>query len=303
MIQEKNRILVVDDENSNIMALTHILSPEYTVYAAKSGRAAIDAAAKHLPDVILLDILMPDMDGYDVISALKSNEKIREIPVIYITGLSSSLDEEKGLLLGAADYISKPFSSAIVKLRVQNQIKILNQLRTIERISMIDQLTDLPNRRSFETRLDLEWKRALREQRPISILMIDVDRFKNYNDTYGHQQGDAALQAMAETLLSDSGALRRPGDFAARWGGEEFIVLLPDTDRQGAISVAEQIRINIADTPIPCHRSENKETRITVSIGANTCDNDSTQTIDEFISKADMALYRAKKEGRNRVSQ
>ena len=295
---KKKSVLVVDDENSNIMALTHILSPEYTVYAAKDGHSAINAAEKYLPDVILLDILMPEMDGYDVISAMKRSEKTQNIPVIFITGLRHSDDEEKGFILGAADYITKPFSSsAIVKLRVQNQIKILNQLRTIERISMIDQLTDLPNRRSFEIRLSIEWSRALREQEPISILMIDVDKFKNYNDTHGHQQGDVALQATAKTLKN---SLKRSNDFVARWGGEEFIVLLPKTDSYGALNVSEQIRSNVEAMEIFCQ--DGTKTSVTVSIGANTWTHEQLNvTVDELISGADMALYAAKNGGRNKV--
>ena len=140
---KKNSVLVVDDEKSNIMALSHILSPNYTVYTAKNGQSAIIAAEKYLPDVILLDIIMPDIDGYTVIAALKSSEKTQNIPVIFITGLSNSDDEEKGLSLGAADYIGKPFSAAIVKLRVQNQIKIINQTRLIIKKETAAQSSDV----------------------------------------------------------------------------------------------------------------------------------------------------------------
>ena len=293
---KKSSILVVDDENSNIMALTHILNPEYTVYAAKSGQNAIKAAEKYLPDVILLDILMPEMDGYAVISALKSSEKTQSIPVIFITGLNSSEDEEKGLALGAADYIAKPFSPAIVKLRIRNQIKMLDQLYTIEQLSMIDQLTDLPNRRNFDIRLNHEWDRALRERKPVGILVIDVDRFKNYNDVHGHQQGDAALQAVAKAFKQ---ILKRPGDFAARWGGEEFVVLLPNTDLYGAIDVAEQIRRHIEDMEIPC--ADGSKTKITISIGVNTEVPVRNSSYDCFISNADKALYQAKETGRNKI--
>jgi len=171
----KNSVLIVDDENANIMTLTQILSPFYTVFAAKNGQKALEAAEKYLPDVILLDILMPEMDGYAVISVLKNSEKMRDIPVVFITGLSNTEDEEKGLSLGAADYIGKPFSPAIVKLRVKNQLRMLNQLRIIEQVSMIDQLTSIPNRRGFDNRMDMEWIRAIRENTLISFLILDVD--------------------------------------------------------------------------------------------------------------------------------
>ena len=293
---KKNSVLIVDDENSNIMVLTDILSVEYTVYAVKSGEKAIKAAEKYLPDVILLDILMPEMDGYAVISALKNSENTRSIPVIFITGLNSVDDEEKGLTLGAADYIAKPFSPAVVKLRIMNQIKMLDQLHTIERLSMIDQLTDLPNRRNFDIRLNQEWDRALREKKSVSILMMDIDRFKNYNDVHGHQQGDVALKAAANAFKQ---TLKRPGDFAARWGGEEFAVLLPNTDSHGARDVAEQIRRHVEDMEIP--RKDGLKTKVTISIGTKTEVPVRNSSYEGFISGADEALYRAKETGRNKV--
>ena len=294
--QRKNSILIVDDQKTNIIALTNILNEEYKVYAVIDSWEAVETAEEDMPDLILLDIVMPKMDGYEVIAALKNSEKARDIPVIFITGLDSADAEEKGLALGAVDYISKPFHAPIVKIRVQNQIKLLEQYRTIERLSMLDQLTELPNRRSFESRLNLEWGRALREQTPISMLMIDIDKFKNYNDTHGHQQGDAALVAVADMF---GAVLKRPGDFAARWGGEEFIVLLPNTNTEGALDVAEQLRGFVEEMEIPC--TGGLTTKVTLSIGINTRIPGHTFTMDEFIKYADEALYEAKAKGRNRV--
>jgi len=296
--RKKNSVLIVDDENSNIMALKHILGRDYTVYAVNNGQDAITAAEKYPPDVILLDIIMPEMDGYDVISALKSSEKTQNIPVIFVTGLCDADDEEKGLALGAVDYISKPFSPAIVRLRVYNQVKMLNQFNTIERLSMRDQLTELFNRRGFDSRMNMEWIRAMRKNTEISILMIDVDRFKLYNDTYGHQQGDVVLQTVALIVTQ---SLNRPGDVAARWGGEEFVVLLPNTDQAGALNIAERIRVNVGKTVIPC--ADGTETKVAVSIGVNTQAPEKDSPLESFISKADMALYEAKKTGRNKVCQ
>ena len=290
-------ILVIDDQESAIAVLTKILGSEYTVYAANNGKEGIIAAEEYLPDIILLDILMTDMDGFAVFAALKDIEKTRNIPIIFITSLVDEENEEKGLALGAADYIAKPFSPSIVKLRVNHQIKMLEQLRVIERLSMLDELTDLPNRRSFEARLSSEWARASREKTPISILVIDVDKFKNYNDTYGHMQGDVALQTVSNVF---SQMLKRPGDFAARWGGEEFIVLLPNTGLAGALEIAEHIRRATEIMQVPC--LEGPVRTITVSIGVNTRTNGQEGTIDEFISGADKALYDAKVKGRNRVS-
>ena len=293
---KKHSVLIVDDDTSNIIALTHILQQEYRILISKTGSSAISAAEKHLPDVILLDIIMPEMDGYAVISEIKKSEKIREIPVIFITGLNKPDDEEKGLSLGASDYITKPFSPAIVLLRIKNQLMILDQLRTIRRLSMLDQLTGLANRRSFDMRLKSEWGRALRDKTYISILIIDVDKFKNYNDTFGHQQGDKALQAVADIITQ---TLKRPADFPSRWRGEEFLVLLPETDITGALTIAELIRTNIENNIV--QTAENTETKVTVSIGANSEMPSLNYPYERFISKADKALYKAKETGRNRV--
>jgi len=292
----KYSVLIIDDQATSIAEIKSFLSPDYIVLSAETGSEGILAAQEHLPDVIVLYILMTDMDGYEVISALKISEKTKHIPVIFITTLSDGENEEKGLALGAADYISKPFSPAIVQLRIKNQISILEQIRINEHLSMYDQLTDLPNRRCFEIRIDAEWGRALREKIPISILIVDIDFFKNYNDTYGHQQGDVALQSVAKAFEA---IIKRPGDLPARWGGEEFIVLLPNTDSNGAESTAEQLRAFIEEMEIPLPNES--RAKITVSIGVNTEIPTIDSTKEKFISGADEALYSAKNRGRNRV--
>jgi diguanylate cyclase (GGDEF)-like protein len=294
--ENKNTLLVVDDENINLKVLNHILGKEYTIYTAENGINAIEKAKEYKPDLILLDIMMPEMDGFQTLSAIRANEEIRRTPVIFITGLDSDEDEEKGLSLDAVDYITKPFSAAIVKLRVQHQIRIINQLRTIERMSMIDQLTNIANRRFFDNRLQMEWKQAIRQHTSISLLMLDIDKFKNINDTYGHQQGDIILQMIAKTFPQ---AFRRPADFAARWGGEEFIALLPNTHLEGAMEIAEKIRADIERLEIPY--KEGVIIKITVSIGVNTVIPEKGSSLNAFISNADKALYAAKEAGRNKV--
>ena len=294
--QVKNSILIVDDEKSNLMVLNRMLSRYYTLYMARNGIEAVKLANEYKPDLVLLDIVMPGMGGYEVLSELKKSEHTKEIPVILITGLGGSDDEIKGLVFGADDYISKPFVDMIVKLRIKNQLKIINQIRAIERLSMTDQLTQLPNRRSFNKQIDVEWRRAVREKHHISVLMIDIDRFKAYNDTYGHQQGDAALVEAAKTI---SQTLKRAGDFPARWGGEEFSVVLSSTDKKGALLIAEQIRSNIEQAEVLCPNG--KAAKITVSIGVNTLIPTQDDAIEEFFSKADKSLYEAKKRGRNKV--
>ena len=292
----RNSILVVDDVESNILALSRILRSEYTIYTATNGKDALIEAEEHTPDVILLDIIMPEMDGYQVLASLREMEKTRSIPVIFITGLSDTEEEELGLTLGAADYISKPFSPTIVRLRVQNQVKILNQLRTIEKLSMIDQLTAVPNRRGFDYQANKEWVRAMRDKTPLSILLVDVDKFKGFNDTYGHSQGDAVLSMVAVALNK---SLNRRSDYIARWGGEEFVVLLPNTDRPGSVEVAERMRANVANTAI--RLPDGSETHITISIGVSAQTPAQDSLMEDFFVRADMALYRAKETGRNRV--
>ena len=292
---KKYSVLIIDDHETVIMALEKILRPDYTVFAALNGSEGIRLAEKYLPDVILLDIMMLEMDGYAVLAELKKSDPTKSIPVIFLTALTSDADEEKGLLLGAVDYIVKPFSPAIVKLRLTNQIKILDQIRTIEKLSLSDQLTGLPNRRAFEERIKIEWARAIREQTPISILITDIDKFKDYNDTYGHLQGDAVLQAIGKAF---SNVLKRPADFIARWGGEEFITVLPNTNSAGALDIAEQIRKSAEATKI--HSKSDIISNITVSIGVNAQESPCGK-LEDFFHGADVALYDAKRIGRNCV--
>ena len=297
MDEKKNCLLIVDDDESNLAVLKHILEKDYIVYTANNGPSALEKAAEYLPDLVLLDIVMTGMDGYQVLAALKNAEATQKIPVMFITGLNSDEYEEKGLSLDAVDYIGKPFTTEIVKLRVRNQIQIINELRAIERISLIDGLTNIPNRRSFDSRMEMDWKQAVREKTPISILMMDVDKFKIYNDVYGHQQGDVVLKIVANLFMH---SLRRATDFAARWGGEEFAVLLPNTPLSGALGVAEYIRSEVEKIEIPC--DDKSVTKVTVSIGVNTLIPDASSSPDQFIAGADEALYMAKQAGRNRVA-
>lgn len=292
----KNTILIVDDEVTNINILINLLWNEYTLHVAKDGPTAIDMARTHAPDLILLDILMPEMDGYQILNELREFKSTKNIPVIFITGLSSDEDEEKGLSLEVADYISKPFVPAIVKLRIRNQIRIVNYLRIIEQLSMTDSLTGLHNRRSFNEKLRQEWGRAIREEVSISLIMLDVDNFKSYNDTYGHQQGDVVLQTVAKIFTR---MLKRSADFVARWGGEEFIILLPSTDMAGAAKLADDIRVEVENTQIIL--TDGTVTGVTVSAGVNDLIPCNDSILDKFISDADKAMYLAKDRGRNRV--
>jgi diguanylate cyclase (GGDEF)-like protein len=289
-------ILVVDDEKSNLLLLHHILTPDYTILTAKSGQEALDRIAAAPPDLILLDIIMPDMDGFEVIRRLKDNPDTRHIPVIFITGLDSDADEETGLNLGALDYITKPFKEAIVRARVRTHMRLIHHMRLIERLGLLDPLTGLANRRSFDESMAREWASAAREQTPISLLMMDVDKFKTYNDTYGHPQGDTLLKTLGGLIQS---AARRPLDLAARIGGEEFVVLCPATTHPGALEIAEQLRAAVAAATVPT--VNHVSTSATISIGVATLTPDANDSAQAFIELADKRLYAAKTGGRNRV--
>ncbi|MDR2519388.1 MAG: diguanylate cyclase [Spirochaetaceae bacterium] len=293
---EQYRILVIDDEKANRMVLSAMLSPDYTVLIAKSGPEGLKRVAMEKPDIILLDIVMPEMDGFEVLKRLKESGETKNIPVIIITCLNNEADEEKGLVLGAVDYIGKPFKDTIVKARVKNHIQIIHQIRAIERLGLIDGLTNIPNRRCFDERLYIEWRRSLREQRPITFMMLDMDNFKAYNDTYGHPQGDLLLRTAAAIFAT---AIQRSTDFAARLGGEEFGVLLPDTDQYGALRIAEKIRMAVETANVLT--TEGSATEATVSIGVASLIPSQDMTLEAFVALADNNLYMAKKKGRNQV--
>jgi len=296
--KKKNSLLIVDDENANLKVLTHILGADYTILTASNGVNAIEKAKDYKPDLILLDILMPEMDGFQTLYEIKKIEEIRRIPVIFITGLDSDKDEEKGLALDAADYIIKPFNAAIVKLRVRNQIQIANHLNTIERLRMVDQLTDIPNRRSFEGQLKTEWEKAIKEKKPIGLLIMGVDKFKDINDTYGYKHGDFVLHTVVKFFTRN---LRYPVDFTARWSGDEFVILLPDTKIENVMEIAGKLRSDIENAEINC--DPGFSVKITVSIGVNSVIPDSKSSLDAFISNTGKALYAAKNAGRNMVMQ
>jgi diguanylate cyclase (GGDEF)-like protein len=292
----KNSLLIIEDSTLVIASLTGILETDYTIFTAATGAEGIKAARDFLPDVIISGIMMPDMDGYNLLTILKEIDFLKKTPVIFITGSRRVTDEEKGLTLGCADYITKPFSNNIVKLRIKKQIDTLRYIRTLESLSTIDRLTRLPDRNYFEERLRSEWNRAIRLHSSISAFVAEIDHLKIFYDTYGPDFGDIAVQTVAKLVGS---ATRRPADFVARWNEDEFVVLLPETDLEGAFVVAEQLRLQIEKTPVPIPNG--KTTHVTVSIGVNTRVV-VAGTIEDFVDNMDDALLSAKKEGRNRVS-
>jgi len=291
---KNKKILIVDDEKMNLISLAHFLKQEYEIVIASSGASAITEAEEQMPDMILLDIVMPDMSGFDVLIKLKDSVKTMNIPVVFITGLDNVEDEEKGLTLGAVDYITKPFNQNLVKARIKTHLRMSDYIRTIEKLCMLDALTGLPNRRGFDTRMEAEWGRAFREKKPLGLIILDIDNFKHYNDTYGHPQGDNLLQTIGSLLLK---TLHRSSDIAVRWGGEEFCIILPDTDMSGTLKIAEQVRLNVMETSIS--NAENIKTSVTISLGAASKIPEGDEQVISFIEEVDKLLYTAKKNGKN----
>lgn len=295
---EKHRILVVDDERLNRSILSDLLKAEHQVLLAKNGEQALARIESDADiDLILLDVMMPGMDGYEVLRRLKQTDQAISIPVIFITALSSTGDEELGLTLGAVDYITKPFHPAIVKARVDNHLRFVRQRKLLETLAGKDGLTEIDNRRSFDEALDREWRRAQRSGKPVSLAMIDVDYFKQFNDAYGHAKGDHVLKAVANALV---GSLHRPGDLAARYGGEEFVALFPETDAQAAHHMAEVLRQAVESLGLP-HEKSDTAPHVTVSIGGFSVTADVSDPAS-LVERADCMLYRAKRQGRNQTA-
>lgn len=290
------RILIVDDEKVNRKVLISLLEERYELLAAKDGAQALQLAASK-PDLILLDIIMPGMDGYDVCRALKNTPETAQIPVVFITTKSTAEEEATGLELGAVDYISKPFSPAIVRVRVATQIKLKQQMDLLEQLNITDSLTGIANRRRFDAYLSQQWLSALRSHSQLSLLLIDIDHFKQYNDNYGHQQGDECLRLTAQSMAQ---AALRSIDLVARYGGEEFAVILPNTGSEGASRIAEDIRQQLQTLAIE-HQYSSAAECVTVSIGTATLEPDVDVSERQLIEQADQCLYQAKHLGRNRV--
>lgn len=292
-------ILAVDDDTSVILALRKMLAVYGRSLFATSGLQALEVARTELPDLILLDMEMPGMDGLEVCRALKANSETADIPVLFITSHSEPGFEEKVFAVGAADYIPKPLNPAVVMARAKIHLDNRLALAKLRSLAQTDGLTGVANRRSFDERLGQEWARALRQQSPLSLLMIDIDEFKKYNDSFGHQQGDVCLQAVASAL---NAAIRRPADFVARFGGEEFVMLLPETNTEGAAVMAEQLVKKVESLGL-AHAVTAARPSITISVGyaalTPVAANESRPRVEDLLSAADSALYQAKRAGRN----
>ena len=298
-LTDKATVLVVDDTPDNLALMSGLLKNYYKVKVANNGETALKiAATAPPPDLILLDVMMPVMDGLEVCRQLKKNPQTEKIPVIFVTAKNEECDEEIGLNLGAVDYITKPFSVPITLARIRNHIRLKQQADQLESISLVDALTHIPNRRRFDEAINAEWKRAAREKTLLSLLMIDIDHFKQYNDHYGHGAGDVCLQSVAAALLA---SVSRPADLVARYGGEEFVAILPETNKEAAAHIAKGLCQGIHDLKLP-HAHSGAAPFITISIGcATVMPSGETSSSKTLLDEADKMLYQAKKTGRNRV--
>ena len=293
-------LLIVDDDRENINFLAEILKANFKIRVATSGEKALEISfSDSPPDLILLDIMMPEIDGYEVCKRLKASFFTKSIPVIFITGKTNEEDESYGFSLGAVDYIAKPFSPIIVKARINIHAELKRYRDYLEYISYRDGLTGIPNRRKFDEQFELMWNIAKRDHIPISIIMIDIDNFKLYNDDYGHQVGDECLIQIAQGL---SEVIVRKTDLIARYGGEEFVCILPNTDETAAFLIAENLRNKIIKLQIP-HMKGRDGNILTISLGvATSIPKIKDSDYSELIKDADHALYKSKKNGRNKTS-
>ncbi len=295
---KKQTVLIVDDSPTNLSLLNTALKNDYETLGADTGEKALSILAEKDVDLILLDIIMPDLDGHEICARIKSAESTANIPIIFITAKNEMEDETRGLELGAVDYIVKPFHLPIVRARVKTHLELKRRGDILANLSMIDGLTGVPNRRRFDEALDRAWKIALRNETWLSLIMIDIDCFKAFNDAYGHASGDECLKKVARAVCE---AAKRPGDIVARYGGEEFAAVLPDTEREGAAHLAEAMRRAVCGLDIP-NRDSTAEKYVTLSIGTASTLPTAERDARELLEAADKMLYQSKMNGRNQVT-
>ena len=307
------KILIVDDYPANIKVLGELLRDKYEVLVATNGLKAVAIAKEKMPDLILMDVMMPEMDGFSAASIIKNDKLTCDIPIIFITAKGETEDVVKGFDVGGQDYITKPFNPQELFARVNTHLELkqsrqilkdyalelekanreLKELNArLEFMAWHDQLTGLPNRRYMRDRIKNEQDRSSRSGKPLTLVMGDIDDFKRVNDTYGHETGDGVLKHISAIIT----ASLRKQDLLSRWGGEEFLFLLPETDLNGALIVSEKIRSSIEAEP---YRYEDKSIRLTLTLGV--AEFEESLGIDGVIRRADEALYKGKKGTKNCV--
>jgi diguanylate cyclase (GGDEF)-like protein len=292
------QLLIVDDQPLNVRLLHQIFLADYDVFVATSGNDALTLCESKLPDLILLDVLMPGLNGFEVCRRLKLDPRTCEIPVIFVTAQSDATEEEDGLAVGAVDFIAKSASANVMRARVGTLITLKRQSDLLRSLARVDGLTELANRRRFDEVLAAEWRRCRRSAKPLSLILIDLDYFKSFNDCYGHQAGDLCLQQVAAALKA---AFTRPFDLVARYGGEEFVCLLPETPLEGAVSRAQVLESTVRALRIPHVKSAVPGGCVTISLGVAMAVPESGDECAELILCADRSLYMAKNAGRAQV--
>jgi len=287
------RVLIVDDEPANVHSLAAALGSSYDLRFATDATRALELAA-HVPfDLILLDVVMPNMDGFDVLRRLKADENTRAIPVIFVTSMGEVADEELGFTLGAVDYITKPASAPLVRARVRTHIELKRQRDLLEQRALLDPLTGIANRRGFDEALERRWRHAVRDNSSLLLVLIDVDLFKQYNDHYGHAAGDDCLKRIASVLHT---TFAQAGELAARIGGEEFALLLPGGDVPAR---ARQLLQSVRELQLP-HACSSAGACVSVSAGALETAPKVHASGRALLEAADELLYQAKRSGRAR---
>lgn len=304
----KDTILIVDDQTDASEALARLLSDQYDTLTCQSGDEAITTALAKQPSLILLDIQMPGIDGFETLTRMRSYSALRDTPVIFLSALDDASNESLGMQIGACDYVTKPVNLDVLRARLHYHLRGAQKLQLLQRLSYTDSLTGLLNRRALEERLETEWRGALRGGHSVSLLMLDIDRFGRYNNRYGHQKGDQCLRQVATTIDK---IRKRKTDFAGRYGGEEFILALPYTDHEDALGIARQLVNDIQQLNI-AHGGNRPFSVVTASIGvASYHPNhgvqtsggfDSTHSLEALLRQADARLYEAKSMGRNQVA-
>jgi diguanylate cyclase (GGDEF)-like protein len=293
----KPRLLIVDDQVINIQVMHQIFASSCQVFMATSGEQALALCRDNPPDLVLLDIVMPGMDGFEICKRLQADDSTRNIPVIFVTAHTDAAQETQGLELGAVDFISKPVNPAVVRARVKTHLTLKLQSDLMRKLVFLDGLTGVFNRRYFDQQLAMEMARAVRNQSPLSLILLDVDFFKRYNDCYGHQMGDDCLRQIALTLKE---GLRRPADLVARYGGEEFACILPETDFSDAMLIARELELKVRNKNIP-HEDSDTAAVVTISLGVAGRRGSTGEDVAALLTLADEQLYLAKHSGRGKA--
>ena len=295
--QEQSRILIIDDNVASIRLLSGMLKDLGRIFFATSGQAGIEMAREQRPHLILLDVEMPALNGYEVCRLLKENPETENVSIIIVTAHSGMESEIQALEAGAVDFITKPLNHPVVRARVQSQLKLLHQAIALQRLADRDGLTGLFNRRYFDQLIETEFQRHRHQQKWLGLALLDIDHFKAFNDGYGHLEGDACLKTIASTLEA---SLKRDGEAVVRFGGEEFVVLLPHTSLEEASRAGAHLCEAIRSLAYP-HRFAPVPGVVTISVGVSALVPDASNSVHALINSADTALYRAKSEGRDRM--